>query len=346
MEEKIIAFLLNKKLKLVRQIIFLLFFFILLYCSGFYIRFPKEDRIYWFVSVYTFFVIMFYINTYYLVPKFLDRKYLTYFSLLICLVIVTLSIVLLTNRYILHLNTPKGEFFMLQPIYGIFTSISFIMITTTTRLAQNWIIDKEKIIELEKLTYEMELSELKNQINPHFLFNNLNSVKALIQKNPEEAVNTVVKLSEFLRFQLYENRNNKNNLCQEILFLTNYLELEQKRRDDFTIKINNTINSESLNQRLIPSNLFTVFIENAVKHSVDVNDDPSYININFSITNLMLHFECSNSICPDFKISDTKNKGIGLTNIKRRLELLYGDSYELKLNKKEKEFVVTLNLPL
>ncbi len=180
MEEKIIAFLLNKKLKLVRQIIFLLFFFIFLYCSGFYIRFPKEDRIYWFVSVYTFFVIMFYINTYYLVPKFLDRKYLTYFSLLICLVIVTLSIVLLTNRYILHLNTPKGEFFMLQPIYGIFTSISFIMITTTTRLAQNWIIDKEKIIELEKLTHKMELAELKNQINPHFLFNNLNSVKALI----------------------------------------------------------------------------------------------------------------------------------------------------------------------
>jgi len=61
---------------------------------------------------------------------------------------------------------------------------------------------------------------------------------------------------------------------------------------------------------------------------------------------MMLHFECSNSICPDFKFSDTKNKGICLTNIKRRLELLSGDSYELKLKKKEKEFVVTLNLPL
>ena len=262
MEEKIIAFLLNKKLKLVRQIIFLLFFFIFLYCSGFYIRFPKEDRIYWFVSVYTFFVIMFYINTYYLVPKFLDRKYLTYFSLLICLVIVTLSIVLLTNRYILHLNTPKGEFFMLQPIYGIFTSISFIMITTTTRLAQNWIIDKEKIIELEKLTHKMELAELKNQINPHFLFNNLNTLISFIEVNPSKAIDFGHNLANVYRHYLKKQEEDFVSLKDELLFIKEYLEIYKAK---FENGFNFSISDEFRENQYVLSSTIQELIDNIFK---------------------------------------------------------------------------------
>ena len=345
-EESIIDFLLRKDRKIIRHCIFLLFFFIFLFSSGIYLQFPENVRVLWFTNVYILFIAMFYINVYCLVPFFLRRKYISYFTLLTSLILVSVLILHLINRYVLHVVTPDTVFFKLRLIYAFLLSITFIMLTTTIKLLQNWIEDKDKIFELEKLTHEMELIELKNQINPHFLFNMLNNVKALIRKEPEEAVNTILKLSEFLRFQLYENKNNKKSLYSEVQFLSNFLELEQKRREHLIVTIKNNIDLETQNKYLIPYNLFTIFIENAVKHSVDIYNNPSYIDITFTINNNELYLECRNSVCPDFIISDTKNRGLGLVNIKRRLKLLYKDSYKLEIQKLEYEYIVLLNIPL
>jgi LytS/YehU family sensor histidine kinase len=102
---------------------------------------------------------------------------------------------------------------------------------------QRWTKDNARMAELSNITLNMELNELRNQINPHFLFNMLNNVKALIRTDPEKATTVIMKLSEFLRYQLYENTEEKTSLVTELNFLSNFLNLEKIRRDNLSISI-------------------------------------------------------------------------------------------------------------
>lgn len=229
---------------------------------------------------------------------------------------------------------------------GALMCIPIIMTTTTVKLLQKWIKDNQRINELSNLTMQMELNELRNQINPHFLFNMLNNVKALIRTDPAKASVVIVKLSEFLRYQLYENSAEKTLLTSEIDFLSNFLNLEKIRRENFTFDIQTKAENRTINTTFIPPNLFTTFVENAVKHSVDINSKESYVKINITIEGHNLYFECINSRDPGYLISDKKNSGLGLANITRRLELLYNDSFDLKITSEPKEYTVHLKIPV
>ncbi|WP_326984049.1 histidine kinase [Chryseobacterium sp. MYb264] len=229
---------------------------------------------------------------------------------------------------------------------GILMCIPIILTTTTIKLLQKWIKDNQRITELSNLTLRMELNELRNQINPHFLFNMLNNVKALIRTNPEKATTVIMKLSEFLRYQLYENGEEKTLLTSEIDFLSNFINLEKIRREDLSVDIYVNIDKRTLNSIFIPPNLFTTFVENAVKHSVDFDADENYIKINFKMENEKLYFECINSKNSKYLVSDKKSSGLGLINIKRRLELLYQNTYELDIISTDKEYFVTLMIPV
>ena len=343
-ETFVIDFLVEDRYKCHRHLLFLIFFFFLLYSARFWHGFSGAYQYYVLFFVYSILIAMVYINIYILVPRFFFKpRYITYLVLLVIMGVVGLNIIgqgfrsFFANFRIgdIPKETEKGGIYE-----GVLMCIPIILTTTTVKLLQKWISDNKRINELSNLTLNMELTVLRNQINPHFLFNMLNNVKALIRTDPVKASVVIVKLSEFLRYQLYENVEEKTLLTSEIDFLSNFLNLEKIRRENFSFDIQIEADKRTLNSTFIPPNLFTTFVENAVKHSVDLNDKESYVKINISVEAKKLSFICINSKDSNYSVSDKKSSGLGLVNIKRRLELLYNDKFELNTISENKEYTV------
>lgn len=298
-----------------------------------------------------YFLSMFYLNMYVFIPAFLYKgRYLTYlFSLILIIIFCYLAVTAFTETFM------KGYSFVKEreennSFENFFVTIHMLTLmvfaSTSIKLFQRWARDNDRINELEKNSLQIELRELKNQINPHFLFNMLNNVNVLVKQNPDKASTIIVKLSDFLRYQLYDNNQQAVLLLSEIQFLNDFLELEKIRRDDFNFKL--TIENESsdkiLSQLVLPPNLFTTFIENAIKHSADA-DNPSTVNITFRIYKNELFFACSNTKPAD-PIEDCSKGGLGLSNINRRLQLLYGKDFKLDIEDNDKRYTATLTLPI
>lgn len=343
----IIDFLVEDRFRLLRHLSFIIFFFILLYFAQFWRFYLDSIHYYILAIVYISLLMMAYINMYVLVPRFFFRTYyILYFVLLIAMGIVGLNIISYFMSYfddfkVDQYNDKRGGLYE-----GVLMCISVILVTTTVKLLQKWIKDSMRIVELNSLTLNMELNALRNQINPHFLFNMLNNVKALIRTDPEKATVVIMKLSEFLRYQLYENNEEKTVLTSEIDFLSNFLNLEKIRRENFQVYIDSKTDKRTLNSTFIPPNLFTTFVENAVKHSVDISGKESYVKVNIEIKDKNLHFECRNSQNSEFPIPETIYGGLGLANIKRRLELLYQNTFTLEINSTKNEYIVHLIIPV
>ena len=206
------------------------------------------------------------------------------------------------------------------------------------------------IIQQQQTQRELDVMQnafLKAQINPHFLFNMLNGIKATMRTDTEKAETMIFKLSDFLRYQLYENTADKTFFKSELDFLTNLIELEKTRRENFAISITTAIPQVEINSLLIPPNLFTIFVENAIKHSVAIGLEESYVNVHFEKIQHRLCFTCTNTKDPVYSNSINKKPGgIGLVNIRRRLELLYGDDCQLQTIADEHTHTVKLSIPL
>ena len=223
------------------------------------------------------------------------------------------------------------------------TTISFCFLfagTTTFVIFKHWIIDLQRADELEATTLQSELKLLESQINPHFLFNMLNNANIMIQEDPDMAFYIVEKLEDMLRYQMNDSSRKKVYLREDILFLTDFLELEKTRRDDFEYTISQDGDIENIQ---IPPLLFIPFVENAVKHNLD-SSASSYVHLSFSAIAGNLVFICENSI--PLKPITRKTGGLGLANIQRRLNLLYNDSYLLEQTKADLTYTVNLQLPI
>ncbi len=349
-ETLVMDFLMEAKYGFMRHLLFLIFFFFLMYSARFWHWYSGMYQYYVLFFVYAVLITMVYINIYVLVPRFFFKtKYVTYLVLLVLMGVLGLNFIGYGFRLFFEDFRVKNIIRESERggVYeGILMCIPIILTTTTIKLLQKWINDNKRINELSNLTLNMELNELRNQINPHFLFNMLNNVKALIRTDPAKASVVIVKLSEFLRYQLYENSEEKTLLTSEIDFLSNFLNLEKIRRDYFSFDIQINIDKRAANSIFIPPNLFTTFVENAVKHSVDISGGESYVNIKIMMENKQLHFMCVNSRSAYYSVSDQKNSGLGLANITRRLELLYGDAFELQIESGDKEYMVNLKIPM
>ncbi len=348
---KILQLMVNPRYRLLRHVVLLLGVFILIFYSGQFSEYSGVSRYYRLLFVYIVMIITFYVNMNILVPLFFFKnRYIVYLLLLFLLVQIDLFVIgfFLDNFFdpIQNLHYDRGV--EKENTYrGVITIGAVILVTTMIKLFQRWVHDNEKITELNNITSTMELSELRNQINPHFLFNMLNGIKALVRTDQEKAITVIMKLSEFLRYQLYENNEEKILLKSEIIFLTNFLDLEKLRRDNLSVDISPSKNDPFIFRSIfIPPNLFTTFVENAVKHSVNITGTESYIRINIDVEKDKLYFTCINSIDPEYIPSKGKSNGLGLVNIKRRLELLYGDNHSLQINVSEKEYNVKLIIPL
>lgn len=345
--KQVLNFLVEDRYRWARHGVLLFGFLGLLFIAGFIEQYPGMYKFYSGCSVYTVYMLMFYINMYVLVPAFFFKaRYGLYLLLVILLVVTGLS----AMGYILDTYLEPHRIVRRIARYnryeGIIISVPIILVTTTVKLLQRWTKDNERMAELRTITLNMELNELRNQINPHFLFNMLNNVKALIRSNPAKATTVIIKLSEFLRYQLYENGEEKTPLASELNFLSNFLDLEKIRRDNFSVSIDSQPDKRTMATVFVPPNLFTTFVENAVKHNVDISDAPTYIRIRIGVEGQRLHFECINSKGNGMKPSDIKSSGLGLANIKRRLELLYPDTYQLDITATADEYKVTLIVPI
>ena len=292
----------------------------------------------------------FYLNMYVLIPRFFFKgKLATYIILLTLWVFFMLGSTYYLN-FVLWKDYMIGKEIKMAsetPVsIALFSTMVYvvplIMTSTLIKTLQVWVKDSEKMQELERQATESELQALRSQIQPHFLFNMLNSINTLLYIDPEKASYTITKLSDFLRHLLYQTHEEQVFLSSELRFLNDYLSLEAMRRDDFTYEI--TYSEKNLQGIQIPPNMLLILAENAVKHSTDALA-PTYIYIECEQKEGRLYFSVRNSV-PLQPNPKHKCRGIGLPNLSRRLELLYGERFSLSQERLPQEYIVTLALPL
>lgn len=221
-------------------------------------------------------------------------------------------------------------------------SFAFILLLTGAlmRLGSNYIKNQQEKKALENANLNAEISLLKSQINPHFLFNTLNSIYALAHEKSGKTETTILKLSEMLRYMLYESAGEKVELSKEIQYITNYVQLQRLRLSD-KIKTEYKVSGNPDGLHIAPFLLIT-FIENAFKHGVSYIN-PGYINIQISVIEKTLTLLVEN---PNTESHSFTQVGLGLKNAERRLELLYPGKYNLQTEKSETRYLVNLKLDL
>jgi len=324
-----IEFLISPRFRIYRHLLPILLIGLVMYNSGPEVAAPTLTLL--------LFLVLFYINMYLLVPKLLFKNKYALYLLSIAGIIAISAKVYLLGRYLS--NAAPGEDEINIPL---FASLVLVLIcaSSSIKFFQKWISDRQLIYELEKSKISAELEQLKNQINPHFLFNMLNNANVLTKKDPDKASQVLMKLSDLLRYQLYDSARDKVLLTSDIHFLEDLLNLEKVRRDNFDFMISK---EGDLTGVQIPPLLFISFVENAIKHNNDAARS-SYVHLFFNVRGNDLYFKCINSK-PSVKAVN-KSGGLGLTNIRRRLTLLFPTSHLLEIKDEPETYCVTLSILL
>ncbi|GMN05272.1 histidine kinase [Croceitalea sp. MTPC5] len=309
---------------------------------------------------FVFYVVMqalgVYFNLYYLIPKFLQKgKHLIYIPALLATILVTSFGIIggyYVNAFIVGIPFQElfyvapTEFFQLFKANALPSTLASMTLAMSIKLTKNWIASEKKRNAAEKENLTTELKFLRSQYNPHFLFNTINSIFVLIHKNQDMASESLAKFSELLRYQLYQCNAPEIDLEQELNYLKNYIELETLRQDLSNLDLQVALDSSNTNGLQIAPFLLMPFIENAFKHVSHHIDSRNWITIDLNVHHNGLQLEVSNSK-PELTITNTEeSSGIGLTNVKRRLALLYPNSHKLEVLKSSKEYVVFLDITL
>lgn len=200
--------------------------------------------------------------------------------------------------------------------------------------------DRKKMQQLKNRNIEQQLDRLRYQLNPHFFMNTLNNIHALINIDAAKAKTTIVDLSRLMRYVLYEGAKTTVPLSHDIAFMNDYLQLMRIRYAE-DVRITANFPTDSPNAE-IPPMLFISFIENAFKHGISYKYD-SFIDIRLYIEAQRICFTCNNSI--HHQQSEAHQGGVGLTNIRQRLDLLYPDNYTLNIQENADEYCVSMNIP-
>lgn len=295
-----------------------------------------------------------YFNLYYLIPKLLyPGRYKTYILLVITTILVCSA--LITSGYYLNawisektftelFNRRPDEFFSIFSIQALPSTAGAMTLAMSVKLAKNWLTTEKKRLTLEKENLETELKYLKSQINPHFLFNTINSIFVLIHKNPDLASESLASFSDMLRYQLYECNEQEIPLSKELKFLGNFIELESLRLHEDQTNLSFQINHASVNNTHIAPFMLLPFVENAFKHVSKGWSRQHYIKMNLDLKDHhMLHLDIENS--KNGK-SANNNPGIGLANVQRRLNLIYPGKHKLDVVEDPERFKIALTINL
>ena len=196
--------------------------------------------------------------------------------------------------------------------------------------------------EQENKRLQEELKYLKQQISPHFLMNVLNNIHEMAEEDIKEAQNMILELSHLMRYVLYESENEMTTLSSESRFIVSYVSLMKKRYVEGIVKVNMDIQQQSSTDIHMPPLLFISFIENSFKHGVSYNNETT-IDIKLHEMNGKIMFSCDNTV--PHTCENVSAGGVGLSNIRRRLDLLYGDEYSLRIRQDDDRHYVTLIIP-
>jgi two-component system, LytTR family, sensor kinase len=294
------------------------------------VRINLTERILIYLYVVVSFAIATYINLYFLMPKWLFKKQYKLYALSLFALV---SLVAFLNNELLHFvfNTEKmfGE--------RLSTLLFFTFFTMGIKILRTDLNKNRRINELERIQSQQELQLLKSQINPHFLFNTLNSLYALTLTDSKKASEVTLKLSDLMRYMFTTAQNSSISLAKEIDYITNYINLEQLRLNkEAHIAFNKKGDFTTKN---IAPMLFLPFVENAFKHGVETQSQNISVEIDVALQEDDLFFQIKNSK-PQY--SQVDKTGIGLMNIQKRLQLLYPDKHELSISDEKDTFFLKL----
>lgn len=285
-----------------------------------------------------------YFNYYYWIPKYLiKQKRHWFYSLSIFGIIVLNSWVVIS---IIQLFSKQTEFYFWERVFtlGVDTTV-LVAFTTAFKFIVQWHERNNYAINLEKKTLENELDMLKSQINPHFIFNTLNTIYFLLeQQEYEKAKEALLKFSDTLSHQLYDYNKDFIELDKEVEYLKNYIELQKLRSDEELLDLRVSLPERVNGYKIVPM-LLIPFVENAFKHGS--NSKGYFVLVDLKVENGILYFVSENTV--NFNkhvLRKEKEGGIGLNNVQRRLELTYPGRHQLSLTNENGIYKVNLKIIL
>ena len=291
-------------------------------------------------------IVFTYFTLYFLLPKYLlPEKYGAFFAWLT----VSSFIAGIAQRYIAFnfdypLYFPLGlqdPFFYLPKIIKMFVAIYPVtFFAVAIKLLKYWYINQQEQQVLAQEKLQAELKFLKTQIHPHFLFNTLNNLYALTLKASPKAPETVLKLSELINYMLYECAGNEVLLSKEVKFIRNYIDIEKMRYGD-KLDVDIRVHGET-HDRKIPALILLPFVENCFKHGASETLQLSWVKITIDNQPNLIVIKVENNKNGESTVQ--KKEGIGIQNVKRRLDLLYNGKHELKIINGKETFLVILTI--
>jgi len=297
------------------------------------------------------YIALVYFNLYFLLRRFIPGNLYVYIGLLFLSILgasvlkILLIYTLVTTEIYKEASIKQEGLFNLNYLVAVFIGELYVVgLTMAVKLTIDWVQSEKKSKELEQRNMQTELSMLRAKMQPHFFFNTLNNLYALTLDKSDQAPETVLKLSELMSYVVYEGKKSKVSLMQELEHLQNYLNLERLRYDnrlDVTFDI-----SGDLGGHQIPPLILVTFLENAFKHGSSDKRGNISIKIQLQVANNKLHYEVENDYRASSKpMNGESPHGIGIENTRRRLDLVYGDNYNLDINKNNGKFLAQLSIP-
>lgn len=286
-----------------------------------------------------------YVHLYVLVPRLLHTRRYVLYGLATTALLFGYS----AFNYLLMRSIPPAlipfnlELYIgnLEPTYDIFEGAFALVISYSLKYAWMAITTKNQLLKLEKDNLQLELNALKAQVNPHFLFNTLNNIYSLSLQKSDKSPEMILKLSDMMRYVLYECNTDKVPIEKEFKFIRDYIDLERIRHHD-KVKIDLSINSDKHEASIEPF-LLMPFIENSFKHGLNNRLENQWIHIDIDQQQNALVMKVENSHVPK-KVNGKKQHGIGIENARRRLNLLYAKKHLLNIQSNDNAFTVDLKL--
>jgi sensor histidine kinase YesM len=295
---------------------------------------------------------MMYFHLYVLVPKLLNRRRVILYAMATVALVFAYSFcnyTLLTTIPVIVKDSRVSEYIAdLNWRYDVFEGFFTLVITYALKYAGQTLSTQNRLLQLQKDNLILELEALKSQINPHFLFNTLNNIYSLSLRKSEKAPEMILKLSDMMRYVLYECSSETVPLEREFQFIRNYIDLERIRHGDH-VSISFELNGDPGDNKIGPLLLIPI-VENCFKHGLNAQMEKGFVDIRLSVTDHNLTLAASNSITETKALSDMfrgkRRNGIGLENVRKRLNLLYPHQHRLVIDPSANRWMVTLDLNL
>ncbi len=302
----------------------------------------KESAKFWYSRIMDItWVIFFYVNAYILIPRLVyKKKYWQY----VVLQFLILAWVLVQSTFLFQLFIGTEHFKMGRHItFSLFLYLLILSASTAYEMTRDRLRADKLAKEKENENLKTELSLLRSQVSPHFMFNVLNNMVSLARKKSDILEPSLIKLSSLMRYMLYETNEEKVSLEKEIDYLHSYIDLQQQR---FGKKLTVNVSIDAVDGRYqIEPMLLIPFVENAFKHGTGLIED-AIIEINLTAQRNILQFTVRNKYDPLSKDIKDTSSGIGLNNVMRRLNLLYTNEHTLMITKENNWFVVSLQIKI